>query len=392
MCRIPGTNELWLANHGDTSVAKDGSGPFSPSLMRVKYEGGVLTKLQEIGIAALIPGIGSIQDVTFDTSDNTLWFASASAATGVYHITQAGTLLGDTITATWAPNGLAYVPSEDAIWIGQNPTVADGLEKRSCATGAVTVASVATGLASHDMLHYDPTTGGLLMSYIGNGSPGQVKCYGTSGAVGARVNTGDITLDAHADCVEGILWEGTTLLVLSDSSYHSGSDGVNQLVEYTIVPPFAMQVNFHTRVQVTSTTGADGIVEIGNTADGALDGPGLGIYAASTTTMTVVVNTSTGTTQRGLISGVTVPNLSSQFRTISVIADKTNNLLSLYVDGVLITTASMSACVGGVPTAYPIRLGGAANASRFLVGSIKDVIMITGNSNRLKQEAYLGTL
>jgi len=392
MCRIPGTNELWMANHGDQSAAKDGTGPFDPSLIRVSYANGVLTKLQEIRISPLIPGIGSIQDVTFDTSDNTLWFASASAVTGVYHITQAGTLLGDTITASWAPNGLAYVPGEDAIWIGQNATSGDGLEKRSCSTGAVIVASVVTGLASQDMLHYDSATGGLLMSYMGNGSPGQIRCYGTTGTSGARVSTGDIVTDTHADCVEGILWEGTTLLVLSDGFYHSGADPLNQLVEYKIVPPFANEINVCFRAQNVSNSGADSYVEIGNTADGALDGPGFGVYIASATTMTVVFNTANGNTQRALISGVTVPNLTTQFRTISVNINRNTGLLSLYVDGALITTASTSACVGGFPTAFPLRLGGAANAARFYTGSEKDVIMVTGPVNRNAVEAYLNAL
>lgn len=392
MCRIPGTNEFWMANHGDTSALKDGSGPYDPSLVRCSYSNGVLTKLQEIRLSPLIPGIGSVQGITFDSSDNTLWFCSASAITGVFHIQQDGTLLGDGFSASWAPGGVAYIPGEDALWVCQNASSGDGIEKRSAATGAVIIASAATGLANLDMLHYDPVTGGLLLSYGANLSPGLVRCYGTTGASGNRVATGDLLADSHADCIEGIVWEGTKLYAMSDAFYHGGADNLNQLIEYDILPPFAMEVNIHLRAQVTSNSGADAFVEVGATADGALDGPGFGVYVASATTMTVVFNTSTGTTQRGLHSGVVVPNLTTQFRTVSVQANKNTNELNLWVDGTLIATASLAACVGGIPTANPIRLGCGANAARFYTGVMKDVILVTGPSDRAKQEAYLNAL
>jgi len=392
LCRIPGTDEFWIANHGDTSAAHDGSGPWAPSLVRVNWSGGTITKLQEIALAPLVSGIESVQGVAFDTSDDTLWFASASAAglLNVYHIQQDGTLLGDTITPSWAPNGLAYVEADDSLWITQNPSSGDqNIEKRSCVDGTVVIAAADLGFTSLDHLHYDPGTGGLLLSYSGNGDPGTIKVYGTSGASGARIAAGDLILDTHTDCLEGIVWEGTKLYAVSDSFYHTGADGLNQLVEYTVVPPLAMEINLHFKASVSATTSADTYFDSSQgSGDGALALPGFGVYPASTSTLTVAANTSSGTTQRGVISGASV-GLMTSARVFSIKIDVTNDLMTLWVDGSLITTASLSTLVGGVSIAGLLRVFDNGN-SRFSTATIKDLIIVTGPSNRSLMETYLG--
>jgi hypothetical protein len=395
LTRIPGTSQFWTGNHGDTSAAHDGSGPWAPSLIRINWSGGVVTKLQEIAVLPLIPGAQSIQGVTWDKSDGTLWFTIASgAAIGVYHINpDTGVLINDNFAATWAPNGLARVHASDKVWITEESSVGANIESRSLATGAVVNAAVATGLANLDMLHYDEDTGGLLLSNGANGSAGSIRCYGTSGASGAINTHGNIQLDTHADCIEGIVWEGRKLYVLSDSFYHSGADGLNQLVEYEIVPPYANVVSVYMRMKLVSTTPTDCIFELGGGADGPNDGYGIGIYIGSTTTMTISTNTgASGTTQRALISGATVPDLTAAYRNIRVVADKTNNLLSLFVGGSQITTASMAANVGGIPLSGIFRVGHGANASRFCNASVEDLMVVAGRADSLRQETYLSTL
>jgi hypothetical protein len=388
LCRIPGTTQFWMGNHGDTSAGKDGSGPFLPSLIRFDYTGGVITKLQEIAIAPLIANVGSIQGVTYDTSDDTLWFAVATgSAANVYHITQSGTLLNDTITASWLPNGVAYIPSEDAIWIAENPTAGGNIEKRSCATGAVTVAAVSSGASNQDMLHYDASTGCLILSFGANASPGGLKIFATSGTNGALVNVGQIILDSHADCIEGIVWENGKLYSVNDSFYHDGTDLLNQLVEHSIVPVMSNKISVHLTALVTATTSSDCFIEVGLGTDGPVDGSGFGVYPASTTTLSVFTNTfSSGTTQRGSIIAATVPAMTS-FRLIDIYFDVPNDLVTMYVDGTLVTTGSLAALIGGISTAGQITIGSSLN-SRLITGTIKDIIICTGQSNRQRMEGY----
>ena len=240
------------------------------------------------------------------------------------------------------------------------------------------------------MLTYDRATGGLLMTYQPNGTPGTLRCFATSGASGAIFDTGRIDLDSHADCIEGVVWEGRKVTVLCDAFYHGGADGVNQIVEYQVLPPFANILSVHFRAQVVSIpSGADTFVESGTGSDGPLNSSGFGVYDPTTTTLTAAVGEGT---HQVTIAGVTVPDWTTQFRTVSLIADKTTNLLTAYVGGASVGSASLASFVGGVPTAGAFKLGAGINAARLLNGTIKDTIIVTGPSNRLGWEAYLNAL
>jgi len=398
LTRIPGTTQFWCGNHGDTSAAHDNSGPWAPSLIRINWPSTQAnpTILQEIAIAPLIAGAQSIQGVTWDKSNSTLLFAIATGpAIGVYRINpNTGTLIGSPLTTTWAPNGLARVDATDKLWVSEEASVGTNIESRSLSTGSVVNAAALTGVSNPDMLFYDDVTSGLMLSNGSNGTAGQIRCYSMSGTSGAFVYVGDIILDSHSDCVEGIVVEGRKLYVASDPFYHGGADGTNQICEYNIIPPFAMDLSVHLRAQVVSIpSGADAYIECAssNGTDGPLSAPGsgFGIYDATATTLTAAIGDGT---HSNLISGVTVPNLTAAFRNISLVASKTNNLMSLFVDGAQVGTQSLATHVGGIPLAGLLNLGVGNNVARLFNGRQKDALIYAGISNRVYNESYLSGL
>jgi hypothetical protein len=390
LCRIPGTTEFWMGNHGDQSAGHDSSGPWAPSLIRMreidlgysKY----LLKVQEIPIAPLIAGAQSIQGVTFDSSDNTIWFTIATGpAVGVYHITQAGVLLGDGFLAGFNPNGIAYIAATDELWVNQESSVGNNIAKFSAATGAVVIAAASTGLSNQDMLHYDATTKTLLMTYGANGVAGQVRVYTTTGASGGLVNAGDIQLPIQADAIEGVVWEGRKLYLCNDSFYHVSAARNNEISEYTIVPPTSNQLSLHGKISVSTTTGTDCVWEDGT----PLSGPGFGIYPTSATGINVFVNTgASGVGQQGSIVAAGIPSLVTP-RTFSVMLDTVAHTGTLYIDGALVgTSANFANCVGGITNALITRIGTASDV-RPSSCVIQDLVMITGLSDQVREEAYL---
>jgi hypothetical protein len=386
LTRVPGTDDFWIGNHGDQSAGHDGTGPWSPSLVKVRRNTttGALTKLDEIGLASRIPGIQSVQDVTYDTSDDTLWFASATAAAllKVYHITTAGVLVGDDITPTWAPNGLAYDPRDDGIWINRESSTGNGLEKRSCSTGLVTMAAINPGLNNADQLFFDTTTTELLLSYGANTPPGNVQVY-NAGGLTSLVASGTIALPFPCNATEGIDRSGTVLLNLNDDWYHPAGNLLNQLVECKCVPPTPKFITISLTASVSATTGTDCFFEIGT----PLGGNGFGVYPTSTTGINCIANTgASGVGQQGTVTGTSLSSLTT-LRLIDITLDVPNQLGTLYIDGVSKATGSLAALVGGITTAQALRIGTASDV-RPITGTIKDIIMVTGAANRQKLEGY----
>jgi hypothetical protein len=387
---IPGTNYFWIGNHGDKSAGHDNTGPWDPSLMLVYRDPatGVMTKIQEFGVLALIgAGTESIQGVTFDTSDNTLWFAIATGTKkGVYHVTQAGVLLSDTITATWAPNGIAYDPRDDGMWIGRESSDGNGLEKRSCSTGAVTMASINPGLSNADILLFDTVTHELLLSYGPNGAAGNIQVYNAE-AMTSLVNYGSILLPTQCDTTEGVAIRLADLLInVNDGFYHTGASLLNAGVEARCMPPCPLQFSINTTLGlVGGTTGTDCFLECGT----PLSGPGWGLYPTSATGLNLIVNTgASGTSQQATLVGV-VPSMTASARLVDCYIDNRPSVksMTMYVDGTLIGTQSLSACQGGIMTAGTLRFGTASDV-RPITGDIYDVALVAGQSNRVNMEGY----
>jgi hypothetical protein len=385
---IPGTDFYWLGNHGDTSVAHDNSGPWNPSLVKVYRNPatGALTKITEIRLQPLLGvNVQSVQDVTFDTSDNTLWFAVATGTIkGVYHVTQAGVLLSDTITATWAPNGLAYDPRDDAIFINRESSDGNGLEKRSCSTGAVTMASFNPGFTAADQLYFDAATHELLLSYGTNAPPGNVAVYDAETPT-TLVAAGTIAFPAQCNATEGIDRSGDRLINLNDDWFHPAGALLNQSVEVRCCPPLPKIVSVHMTALVSATTGTDCLIEFGTPLGGA--GNGWGIYPTSTTALNLIVNTgASGTGQQSTVSSGAISAMTSM-RMIGAIFNMTAKTVSVRLDGSAVTTGNLTNCIGSLTLAQIMRLGTSAD-SRFASCVIKDVAIVAGASDYQRIEGW----
>jgi hypothetical protein len=379
-----GGENFSIGTHGDTNASRDGTGPYQPTIMRVTYDGVTITKVNEVDLSLLISGIKSVQGIGYDTSDSSHWIASATGAgtLKVYNIASNDTLAsGKTITPTWAPNGIALVPGGDKIWIAEEPSVGGNIESRKLSDGTVVNAAVSSAVSNQDIMQYHSGTGALLLTYGANASTDNTRLFATSGASGALAVVGDAVLPSQVDCVEGVYWDGGPRYVyLVDAHYHSGTLALNSICECRGVPAMANFVSIHLTAELTgATTGTDCLVELGGGTDGPNDGFGVGIYPASTTTMTISVNTAaSGTTQRGIISAASVSNMSTAFRMIDIFVDMTNDLLYLYIDGAQVGSAtSISATVGGLSLWGSLRVAGGASG-RQCACIIKDVIIIGG--------------
>tara|TARA_R110002095_G_scaffold198634_1_gene178157 strand:+ start:2173 stop:3504 length:1332 start_codon:yes stop_codon:yes gene_type:complete len=106
------TDTFWIANHGQAL----GSDPFTPSIMNVSKDGA--TKITELVLTAQFPAMSSIQGVSVDTSDGTLWLVSKDENL-LRHISKTGDDLG-TISAGSGANGLAYDGRVRAYSIGND--------------------------------------------------------------------------------------------------------------------------------------------------------------------------------------------------------------------------------------------------------------------------------
>jgi hypothetical protein len=388
LTRVNGSDIYWLGNHGDASAAHDGSGAWDPSLIKVRRDPvtGALTKIGEIRVKPLLgASVQSIQDVTFDSSDNTLWFAVATGSLlGVYHVTQDGVLLSDTITASWAPNGLAYDPRDDGIFINRESSSGNGLEKRSCATGAVTMASINPSVTAADQLSFDSTTHELLLSYGTNSPPGSVQVYDAETPT-TLVLAGNIQLPAQCNATEGIYREGDRIINLNDDWYHPAGSLLNQSVEVRCCPPLPKIVSVHMTALVSATTGTDCLIEFGAPLGGS--GNGWGIYPTSTTALNLIVNTgASGTGQQSTVSSGAISALTSM-RLIDVVFNMSAKSASLRIDGTAVTTGILTNCIGSLTLAQIMRLGTSAD-SRFASCVLKDVIIVAGASDVQRMEGW----
>lgn len=213
----PTTDSFWAGNDGRNV---EGDTSHVPSLVNLSKDGS--TKLDEILLLSAFPSAQSIQGVAYDTSDDTLWFASFSEGV-VRHISKAGADLGS-ITPSFTPNGIAYNPSSDSLYIMSDTGV---MEERSCSAGTLMNSWTITGTVTPDHLFYEAPDK-LWVIYGANGTNGRMFPFnpltGTYDVRGLRLQ--------GADAVEGAVKLGNEIYVLNDAYFHSGNPALNRLLKY----------------------------------------------------------------------------------------------------------------------------------------------------------------
>jgi hypothetical protein len=370
---------FYVGNHGK---AQSGDPTFEPSIVHVSAD--FTTILDEILLLPLYPGIGSVQGVVYDTSDDTLWFANVLESK-VCHLTLAGALVGDDITCSFKPNGIAHDPTADKMWIWEEQTDGDGLESRSCVDGTVVNAEVSMALSgSNDMLFYDDANKTLFLSHGDNGAAGNITLYST--ATATLQLKASIVLTAEVDAVEGFVIDGNRLYVANDSFFHPGLTDTNIIVTLAIPPPVANIVDLWGVITVPATTGTDAIFGLGDPLSNAT--LGVMLYSASATDLRLFAHTGgTGTTTQESVIAVS-PSLTVP-RIVYARADQTNDLLTIWVDGTSVATDSGAALVGSLCGWNLLRIGGLNSAGRSPTMTVKAIGYNMGAGDRQVIEGYL---
>jgi hypothetical protein len=219
----------WLVgNFGQATFTS----PFTPAIEILSPSRRKLVKEIPL-LAADFPGIQGIQGVAWDSTDDSIWFVD-TANKKVRHITRAGVKLTDEIdvSAIGEPNGIAYVPSRDALWISisNSPTC----YLRSCVDGAAL--DTCTVQASADQLHWDDLNKYLYTSYGANGTNGNVEVRDaiTNGVVASYLGL------VSSQSIEGLWANGQgALFVANDGGYHTeAAPALHVICQYTVtVPP-----------------------------------------------------------------------------------------------------------------------------------------------------------
>lgn len=365
----------------------------------IAFDTGAITKVYEWTLESLYPGAGitNIQGIT-RRSDNSIYFTDAANKKirnfSLDLSTNTVTVLPATeITVGFLPNGLAYIPSLDALWILSDPNDAsfpNTLEKWPCNGGAriSTNANFAPGLTNKDHLFVVPDGEALCVSYGSNGTDGGIAIFDKD----AVNQMGAYVLPA-VRAVEGFVIVGNKLYIVSDEFYHVTAAGTaNKLHLYYITPPSSNVVDIFGVFDIPATTGVDCIFSVGEPV-GGVGGGGIGVFPASTSELRVYANTSTGTGQQALlaVTGLTLSNVNVFYARLDSVAD----VLTMWINGVQVGTVAAAMLSSSLKIAQNLRLGqtdATDGSGRFANWRMKEFGAYAGAGDRAKTEAYLTAL
>jgi hypothetical protein len=229
----PLENVFWVANHGQATK----SSPFTPSIVKMDLDANAI--LAQIDVKTMYPDNTSIQGLTLDASNRSLWFA-APVENAIRNVSFDGMSLG---TISFRANGLTYDPLTDRLIVlhrtgtepegSQDYTISE-LDK---STGTI-VRSYTTGFAyGADQLYLDPATRHLYMSYGGDWDSGAFAGEGNvrvfdhdSGQIIGAIGSLD-----KVTATEGIAVIGSDLYMISDDYFDPNprdSGITNRLVSF----------------------------------------------------------------------------------------------------------------------------------------------------------------
>ena len=246
----PSENVFWVANHGQATK----SGPYTPSILQMSMDASRI--ISQINIKDLYSDNQTIQGLTLDTANQSLWFA-ASQQNSIRNISKSGTKLGE--LSFNGANGLAYDPKEDRLIVlhpSQPGASLNTISVLNKSTGSV-VRSYSTGTTpghdwvyGADMLHFDPVSRYLYMSYGADPEPGSLRVFDHD----AGKQIGTIGSLARVTATEGVSIIGSRIYMLSDDYFDSnGTRSTNRIVSLRHVQVASSEG----RDVVTGTSAAD---------------------------------------------------------------------------------------------------------------------------------------
>lgn len=211
---------------GDIGKLQPGGGSFSNAIRIVRFSQDFMsaTYVGAIDMSGIVAGTGTIQGITVDTSDGTIWFC-AQEERKIYHIDTNGTVLGG-ISLSTAVSGIAYAAGDDSFWIANGkPKNIQHIRKDGTVLSTISFAYSDVP----DQIYLDENAGKIYMtadaSYSSNNF---VYCIDINSGTQAKA----FSVDSYA--VEGI-WIGSgKILIANDGYYHSAIDPYNQINVYNI--------------------------------------------------------------------------------------------------------------------------------------------------------------
>lgn len=215
------TDTFWVGNDGRGAPADTSN---EPSVINLSKDG--TTIISQIDMEALTGDDDSVQGVTVDTSDNTLWVVQGEDAGTISNVSKAGALISQFTFTNLDPNGIAYDSLEDELIVLK----ANGFLYRVSKAGTTLQSYGDLGSGSTwDQLQFDPVKNGVWITEGSNGSDGRVWFYSFANEVLSESRT-----VPNADAIEGIVILGDDMYIMNDAYFHSGSPALNRLLVYTV--------------------------------------------------------------------------------------------------------------------------------------------------------------
>lgn len=205
---------------GDIGILLPNSGTIKSQIVVLSDD--FQTVLKTIPLYNTFSGMGDIQGITIDTSDNSIWFCAPSVSK-IYHTNMQGENLGS--ISVNRPTGIAYSASDDSFWVltygnqilhvAKNGTV---LETYNSQFGEAL-----------DQCFLDDGRGYLyIVAGTNYTSRNNVYLFNTN----THSQTIACTVDSYS--VEGIWLGNGQMIIVNDGYYHSATVPVNQANIYDL--------------------------------------------------------------------------------------------------------------------------------------------------------------
>lgn len=171
-----------------------------------------------IPLYSLFPNMQDVQGITIDTTDDTIWFCSASESL-IRHINLNGESIGS-ISVLGRPTGICYSPNDDSFWVLTYASTNN--IKHVERDGTVIEQYTFNYSDTLDQCFLDSELGHLYITAGENySSRNNIYLFNT------KTHTQSIACTVDSYSVEGI-WVGTnSMVIVNDGYYHSAYDNRN---------------------------------------------------------------------------------------------------------------------------------------------------------------------
>ncbi len=216
-------NSFYICNFGQMLPSSENN---SPSIVQLSTD--YTTVLSEITLDTFLPKTASLQGITYDNSNDSLWFADY-ADNAIYNITTNGELLSK-IEYSHA-NGIAYDSKSDTLWVINNSSDKGNVIIQNIKKSGEEVVTISiSGIYHSDQLFLDEKNNILYFS-AGANYVGENYVYEISLTEYSCSQKFTLT-DSYA--IEGIYIINNDLIVCNDGYYHSSYSNTNEIKVYQI--------------------------------------------------------------------------------------------------------------------------------------------------------------